>query len=430
MKNVLFGLVLIAIIFFASCNPMEIIKLESGGLSFALPKATRSLPTQGDVALYSIIVTSSEHGFEQEKEGFPGQVVIFNNLLPGNYDVLVLALDENNNVIFQGHLEGIEVVPGIIKQVTIYLDYITGSIIISFIFPEETPSPTPEQPPLPTDFYYEPGTFTYIDYSSCTRFKPDSLLSFLNEDFDSSEGWQWWTRINTQIPIPAPIFYPDSPDLTFVDGRTCVYFDCQFTGQDEWHLQLLQRYFVLRNKRTYEITIVARSEPDRTIQVALGMTSYPWTYYSVEKLVPLTSTFTVYKFVFKLDTPTHEHGPNGMKIDINAGAEQIDDSEIGYISFDGSKVWVDKCYIRELDRTDVAEAESKTNIYGKIPCINPFIGTWKEEGTNNSLTFWSDYSYDGVFTDALGDLYKVSKAFYNFDMIQIDRYGNTYNEYD
>ncbi|MBN1183374.1 MAG: hypothetical protein JXB49_13865, partial [Bacteroidales bacterium] len=425
MNKMLSVLFLIAMIFFTSCNPAEIIRLETGKLSFYLPDATKSQPTPDDVSFYRITVTSFEHDYEQEQEGSPGQVVIFDNLLPGNYDVLVLAFNENNNLIFKGSTEQVEVIPGIVKKVDVYLDYATGSIEISFIFPEGTPLPTPI--PVPTYYIgYEPGSFTPIDYSTCYRFKPDTLLLFLNEDFNSSEGWFWWPTTNN----PNPIFYPYSPELTYVDGRTSVYFDCIDTGTDEWHLQLLQRNFVLTNHRTYEITIAAKSEPDRTIQVDLGMTKFPWTNYSVEKEVFLTSNFTEHRFVFKLNTPTDEHGPNGMKIDINLGAKQIDDSGHGYLSYDGSKVWVDKCYIRELDKTDVLEAESKTNIYGKIPVLNPFIGIWKEEGTSNSLIFWSDYSYDGVFENVFGDTIDVSKAFYNFDIIQVAGNGETYNEYD
>ena len=147
MKKLLFYLILITTIFFTGCNPMEIIKLERGGLSFTLPDKTKNLPTQDDVVLYRIIVSSFEHGFEAEKEGIPGQTITFDNLLPGNYDVLVLALNDNNIVIFQGHAENILVIPGVIKQVIVQLGYATGGIEISIIFPEGTTTPEPTSTP-------------------------------------------------------------------------------------------------------------------------------------------------------------------------------------------------------------------------------------------------------------------------------------------
>ena len=150
MRKVLFFIILITTIFFTGCNPIEIINLERGALHFTLPAAKRSLPIRDNVVLYKIIITSTEHVFEQEKEGFPGQEVIFDNLLPGNYNATVLAFDEADTLIFQGSAEGIEVIPGIIKQVVIQLNYVTGGIEISIIFPDSTPIPTVIPTPTPT----------------------------------------------------------------------------------------------------------------------------------------------------------------------------------------------------------------------------------------------------------------------------------------
>jgi hypothetical protein len=242
-KKFAFFLLVVSIIFSLGCafqgNENE---QATSSLVFRLPGNSKALPTQNDVASYSVTVKNDSFGYNVTKTGLPGSTMSYTGLIVGTYQVNVEASNASAAVIFVGSSE-VEIEYNMSTNVQVQLNYATGDITIGFTFPTEpTAEPTsiPSPTPVSTSVTVEKiGTNHIVTIPiSSQNFTVETFYHEepFNPMFTSTE-FSAWTALDASIPDidpgdtityhveflnPLRVNRNDVPYMAFSIGGMCV----------------------------------------------------------------------------------------------------------------------------------------------------------------------------------------------------------------
>ena len=118
VKKIICFIFIFSILFHCGCSfeSNEKFRDESmtlGAVKFVLPVPSRAVPGEDDIVLFELRLFSDYLGYDETREGVPGDTVIFDGLTLGFYNASVKTYDSGDVVQFEGSADMIEVATAI-----------------------------------------------------------------------------------------------------------------------------------------------------------------------------------------------------------------------------------------------------------------------------------------------------------------------------
>jgi hypothetical protein len=109
----------------------------TGSIVIRLPLFGGKAPAApSDIDYYELTLSGDAISEDQTKTGSPGEVITFDNLPEGNYSLVAHGYNSEDILIFAGSKGDIMVVAGQVTNVVIDMYGVSGSIEVSFNFPD------------------------------------------------------------------------------------------------------------------------------------------------------------------------------------------------------------------------------------------------------------------------------------------------------